>query len=202
MPENAVSPVACPILPVHSVLPARRARRVAAFTLVEVVLAMGVISFCVIAMLGLLTVASQTGRDSLDRTENSLLFEKVINQLKIKPFDQEQTADPAEPSLFPLPALTGAGRTEAPAFLVDESNQYAGTMESAGALGRAAKVVRVIVLDAPDLGIKGMNAPEPVEEGRLAFVRVEISSSAGYKAATQPARNTSIFQTEISPLEQ
>lgn len=173
-----------------------------AFTLVEVVLAMGVISFCVIAMLSLLTVASRTGRESLDRTENSLLFEKIVNQLKIKPFDKEQIADPAEPSIFPLPALIGADNTGAPPFLVDELNQYTGTPDSGGALGRSSKVVRVVVLDAPDLGIKGMNAPEPVQEGRLAFVRVEISSAAGYKAATQSGPDKSVFQTEISPLEQ
>src|SRR5688572_1004797 len=99
-----------------------------AFSLVEVALALGVISFAIIGLLGLMTASQQTARESIDRTDGSLLFQKVVNQLKLKPYDKEQQAVLENPEVFPLPSLKPSAAASAyEPFLVDERYYYVGT---------------------------------------------------------------------------
>ena len=48
-----------------------------AFTLVEVVLAIGIVAFCVVPLIGALSVASQQGRESQEKTELALVFQSL-----------------------------------------------------------------------------------------------------------------------------
>jgi hypothetical protein len=173
-----------------------------AFSLVEIALALGIISFAVLGLLGLMASTQTTVRQSMDRTDNSLLFQKVVNQLKLKPFAKEQKASADYPSVLPLPSLKPDGKPFEP-FLVDERYDYAGTPDDPVALARAAKVVRVIVLDSADLKLLGMNAPTLAVDGQIATVRIEISGPAlGYRQAEKAAPGKQVFYTEISLVEQ
>ncbi len=58
-----------------------RQRRIA-FSLVEVVLALGITSFALIAILGLLTVGLDTSRDSIDDTVVSLLGQDAYTRVR------------------------------------------------------------------------------------------------------------------------
>lgn len=64
------------------------------FTLVETVLALGVISFAIVAILGLLSVSASTGRDSDRDTMLVSMFTQVMADLRTAPFDALWLADP------------------------------------------------------------------------------------------------------------
>ncbi len=179
-----------------------------AFSLVEIALAIGVISFAVLGLLGLMASTQSTVRQSIDRTDNSLLFQKVVNQLKVKPFDTEQSASTDEPSVLPLPALNAA-EVAAP-FLVNERYDYMGGVDDPATLAAGNKVVRVTVLDATDLDVEAMREPTKATDNQIATVRIEIfGPAAAYRPADeavegqQPtAPDHQVFHTSISRVEQ
>ncbi len=173
------------------------------FSLVEVALALGVVSFAILALLGLILTAQQSSRESIDSTDNTLLFEKVVSQLKLKPYDATQTAIGSRSTLLPLPPLNANLTKAAEAFVVDEQYRYVGLATDAQARSKGRKVVRIEVKDSIDLNIESMHAPTPVAEGQLALVRVEISGPPeGYDNNLRRAPNMQIFETEIGVLEQ
>ena len=57
-----------------------------AFTLVEVVLALGVVSFGIISMLGLLTVGLKTFHDAMSQTTETEIAQQMANQLQLATF--------------------------------------------------------------------------------------------------------------------
>jgi len=61
----------------------RAACRVRAFTLVEVVLALGVASFGLISMLGLLTIGLKTFHDAINTTTEAEITQQIANQLEL-----------------------------------------------------------------------------------------------------------------------
>jgi uncharacterized protein (TIGR02598 family) len=61
-------------------------RPVASFSLVEVVLALGVISFALLAIIGLFPTALQSGRASIQETRANHLAEQVFSTLRSQPF--------------------------------------------------------------------------------------------------------------------
>ncbi len=63
-----------------------RAQR--AFSLVEVTLALGIISFAFVAIFGMLPVALDTARDSIDRTRGAQIAQRLFAETQQTPFDQ------------------------------------------------------------------------------------------------------------------
>src|SRR6187402_786674 len=63
-----------------------------AFTLVEVVLALGVASFGLISMLGLLSVGLKTFHDAINATTESEITQQLANQLRLANFSSVQNA--------------------------------------------------------------------------------------------------------------
>ena len=60
--------------------------RTAAFSLVEVVLALGVVSFGLVSLMGLLTVGLKTFRDAMTTTTESEISQQLSNQLQLASF--------------------------------------------------------------------------------------------------------------------
>lgn len=52
------------------------------FSLVEVTLAIGVIAFALIAIMGLIPIGTKSGRDSIDATRTSMIAQTVFNRIK------------------------------------------------------------------------------------------------------------------------
>lgn len=162
------------------------------FSLVEVVMAIGIISFALVALLGVTMVGTHAGREGRNDTDFGYVFEQISAQLRSKPFAKQQTADEANPSLFPLPRLD-QNTTDALEFYLDDQNAVAPA-------GSANKRVRVAVMDPPMLDEK--NAPSL--DGRyphrdhLACVRVEISPHP----APPGGAGSATYLVEICPLEQ
>lgn len=173
------------------------------FSLVEIALAIGVISFSLVGLMGLVASTQSIFKAGIERTDGSLLFQKVVNQLKLKPFDKAQDAGTIPSSVLPLPALTNTDPARSLPFLVDERCDYVGSVDDPEALAKASKVVRVIVMNATDLMLADMRSPTPASSGQIAHVRIEISGPPlGYRDDTMSAPEKQVFFTDISLIEQ
>jgi Tfp pilus assembly protein PilV len=82
-----------------------RARLAAAFSLVEVVLAIGIVVFCIAAILSLFSVGLRNARDSAGEMHAASLASSLVARLRAAP-----RAD-LTPDGFPFGPLTNAGGT-------------------------------------------------------------------------------------------
>lgn len=104
-----------------------RRRFVAAFTLVEVALAMGVASFCLIVVLGLVPIGVETGQMAADQTAAGSILTHVLSDLRATP-----TTTPAGGAVLStqyalqIPA-SGAGASSAILYFGDSVNQFSKT---------------------------------------------------------------------------
>ncbi len=72
-----------------------RIHTAAAFTLIEIVLAIGVISFALVAIMGLFPVAMTSSADSQRETQAALIARRIFSDLSArKPFIQLRGSDP------------------------------------------------------------------------------------------------------------
>jgi prepilin-type N-terminal cleavage/methylation domain-containing protein len=180
------------------------------FSLIEVVLAVGIIAFCLVALVGLLAVCINTSKESMASTSNTMLFQKVVNQLRANASNDPrsgQSAGAAPSDIFPLPPL-GVANGEAETFTVDSLDRF--IADGAAPDERdATKVVNVKVLNPSEIALAGSkdapaSTPVPLEEdGKVAFVSVKIKSVHGYKEGTDgPLSMAATYCTEISLLRQ
>lgn len=172
-----------------------RRQALSAFSLVEVIMALGIISFCLVALTGLLAMCLDQSRESSTATADTLLFEKVVNQLRVVTVDRnfEQIGDRDE-DRFSLPMLGEEGETK---FTVDSQNRFLamGWRKTAD----AAKVVTVKVMNPSQFPTVGSDVPKALsEKGSLAFVQVTISNANAPENST--ARSSSVYVTELSLL--
>jgi len=58
-----------------------------AFTLVEIVLALGIVSFAIVGLIGLLTVSFDSGRASDEDTLIASMARQIVTELRAQPFD-------------------------------------------------------------------------------------------------------------------
>ena len=57
-------------------------RRVSGFSLIEVTLAIGVIAFALLAILGLIPIGMRSGRESIDATRTAQIAQDVVNRIR------------------------------------------------------------------------------------------------------------------------
>jgi len=178
--------------------PPRGSSQFLGFSLVETVLAMGIISFSLTAIVALLPLGLSSARDAAASTSNALLFNKVVNQLRVAVVSATNSQiGQVGTDLYSLPQLNKAPGEKI--FTVDASGQY---LQDGATMGSgASKVVDVKVLDPCAEPVNGLN-PTPTtlsNGGQVAFVHVNIRSahsSTAVGASTAPA-SASDFWTEI-----
>lgn len=66
----------------------RRRTRISAFSLIEVTIALGVMSFCLLTTIGLLPVAVNTMRSAMDSTISSQIMQQISSQATLTPFSE------------------------------------------------------------------------------------------------------------------
>ena len=168
--------------------------------MIEVTFALGIIVFCCVAMLGLLSVGFTSARSSADDSQAAMLYEDVIRQLQLKPYSTSMPTPPDGSSALPLPALD---KDTSVGFLVDEN------FKLTSSVGSASKFVKITVSDPPTLNIAEEAAfpARKASDGYLAEVRVDIewppsiAYSAFYNPASKATYNISTFTTEIGSWE-
>lgn len=171
----------------------RSSGKLAGFSLAEVALALGVAAFVLTAILGLTSTAVSVGREGRESVEVGMLFKQIAGQLRIKPFALTQ---PGNETGFALPALNGVGQTD---FFVDSSGSWAGNVSASLPEG-AEYAVSVMIFDAQVMDADGLPEPSPAAEGRLAFLRIEISPASAYAAGKTDSPH--VYVTEIARLGQ
>ena len=62
-----------------------RSRSIAAFSLVEVTLALGIAAFCLIAVFGLVPVGVQTNRNATSQTTATNILSSVVSDIRASP---------------------------------------------------------------------------------------------------------------------
>lgn len=75
-------------------------RRNSAFSLVEVTLALGIIAFALIAILGLVPVAQNTGRDAADDTKIALIEQDAFSRVRAAINTTALFASPPSPLVY------------------------------------------------------------------------------------------------------
>ena len=103
-------------------------RIAAAFSLVEVALALGIASFCLIAVLGLVPLGVNTGQLASDQTAASSILTHVLADLRAAPM----TSPPGGPAtskeysiMIPANATGGAAATPAVLYFGNTAQQFA-----------------------------------------------------------------------------
>jgi len=170
------------------------------FSLIEVTFALGIIVFCCVAMLSLLTVGFNSARDSADDSQAAMLYEEIVRQIQIKPFGTPAPTPSEGSAQLPLPNLAVTGTT---GFLVDQN------LHLTTSVGSASKFVKISVNDPPLMPIQEeLGFPQrKASDGKLAEVKVDISwpASTAYSAYFNPGSkatfNTATFTTEIGSWE-
>jgi uncharacterized protein (TIGR02598 family) len=156
------------------------------FSLVEVVLALGIISFALVALLGITAVGTNAGLQSKWDTEGGQIFEQIMGQLRTKPFAESQDPDS---ELFPLPALNA---DDEKTFYLDDQNRVV----SEGAATRKVVVSSKASVQLPYLDASGAMQSAPNRDA-LALVMVEISPYP-----PRSAGDKSVYFAEVCRLEQ
>lgn len=82
------SPPALPDSPASAFRASRQGHSFHAFSLVEVVIALGIISFGLLAVIGLMPVGLNTMRDAMDDTAEALIANQITGQALLTSFDE------------------------------------------------------------------------------------------------------------------
>jgi uncharacterized protein (TIGR02598 family) len=155
-----------------------------AFTLVEVVIALAVTTFCILVLLGLLPVGVRTAQQSRGETRAAYLAEQVVSDLRSSPFTNST-----------ILCLTGGVLANLPSFSMATNATCVMTCDGAD---------NVLAISTPALytnGIAGGSANYLVQVTvqtnaipNLSTVSVEVSTPA---QAVLGARSRFGFQTMI-----
>lgn len=96
-----------------------------AFTLTEVVIALGIAAFALASITGLFTVALRAGNESVETTGASHLATRLLAERKIYPIDNAASPPAIEPVLPPLDASStnfnwAAGTVNTPLYVGED----------------------------------------------------------------------------------
>jgi len=95
-----------------------------AFSLVELIIALGVAAFCLIAVFGLIPVGVQTNRNATSQTAATSILANVVSDLRRAPVPRP-TPSPVRSSVYgiTIPAVGGANTT-AQTLYFDDSGRF------------------------------------------------------------------------------
>ena len=164
------------------------ARRKNAFSLVEVVIAMGVTTFCLITMLGLLPIGAGIALESRRETRAAYLAQQILGDLRSSSFTEATILCQTNGTLVALPSFSLADATtncvtcdgDNNVLYQATANQYASGVSDTS----ANYLVQVTV--------------QPSSLNNLSTISVEVSAPA---QAPLSARSRYAFQTMIGNMQ-
>ena len=127
-----------------------RHARQRAFSLIEVVLALGITTVAIIAIIGLLSVSLQGSREASEDTSSSAILSQVVDGLRAEPFDDVRTS------------LAGGGRTftfdqEAAPVAPGDSPAYVCLVEETSTSGTPVSLLAIKITISTAAGEKRTN---------------------------------------------
>ncbi len=144
-------------------------RRVQAFSLIEVVLALGVVSFSVVAMVGLFPVGYKNALESRQETSAAFIAQQISGDLRSSPFTNASVlyrGTDGKLAVLSSFSLTGAGTH---VFACGVQNNIlrelgSGVYDAPCATADTAFLARIVIV--------------PISSGGLSRVEVEVSGPA------------------------
>lgn len=110
-----------------------------AFSLVEVTIALGIASFCLLVAFGLLPIGMATNRDSIEQTTAASLSSSIVADLRSTPFGMtNSTSSPRYGVVFPA---VGSGSQVTSLFLTPDGSTNSPTGSTGSPLFRATITV-------------------------------------------------------------
>jgi uncharacterized protein (TIGR02598 family) len=106
---------------VHPPMAPRPTSSASAFSLVEVVIALGIAAFCLVAMLGLFPTALKSSKNSTDETASGIMLNNVAFDLRNTPVGSNTT------SLYGITLPTNAAATASTNFFFNEDGSFTNT---------------------------------------------------------------------------
>lgn len=104
-------------------------KRAVAFSLVEVVLALGVIGFALLAIIGLLPIGLQSGRASIQETRANHLAEQIFNTLRSQPFTAANLSLLGGSSIIDLSTANTASGVQGPQLHATYDGSFVATSD-------------------------------------------------------------------------
>jgi uncharacterized protein (TIGR02598 family) len=150
-----------------------------AFSLVEVVLALGVIAIAIVAILGVFPVALTTGRSAQDQTRApqiaQAILSSVVSQAQTQ-FDNIQLSIGSPPLSI---NLTASSSPTTPTLYADNDGQLLAPSPNGGAPNGAAYAITIFA----------NNSPPGFPSGAANQVTVRVTAPANAPAANQTYRD-------------
>ena len=137
---------------------ARKIRPGSGFSLVEVVLALGVVSFALVAIIGLLPIGLASGRGSIQESRANHLADEIFATLRAQPYTNVSLA-----------SLNGSGP-------INLSTENTASGSSGVMLHASYDGDFVATNDYFTIELRFRNAPEGIVGGTASEVRVQVSS--------------------------
>lgn len=160
--------------------PIRIRRNRAAFSLVEVCLAVAVVAIGLLAVIGLFPQGLQSARDAADNTMSATIVQDLLSQLRGGTFNNVVISVPAATPSNVVIDLTSS-------FIL--RNTFDFDQDGAITSDPAASYYRVNLTTAPVLGLPGVSLPG------VSFVQASI---AWPYHSSKANINTNIFMTEVA----
>lgn len=144
----------------------KRSRKLNGFTLVEVTIALGVVAFGFIAILGLLPTGLNTFRSAMDNSVGAQIAQKVINDAQQKDFD----------------TLVASGNTSTVRYLDDQGNE----------LGISDKAKAIYHANTRVVTATGM--PGASTNSNLATVTIQVAKNPGNLTLPTDGTNSTLWK--------
>lgn len=144
--------------PMTNFLPMKNSRAVAGFSLVEVTLALGIVSFSLLTMVGVMPVGLSTLKQATEQTTESQIVQKIGCEAYLTSFSKLGTSfsgrtfyyDERGKLLAASPASAPAGtRYWAKASVVDSVFPGSANAGSQGAMANSLVLMRIDILSGP-----------------------------------------------------
>jgi len=151
----------------HASITHRHRRSVVrAFSLVEVTIAIGIVAFAFVALVGVLPVGLQTFRRAVDASIGAQITQRVLNDIQQTDFDV-LVGGHTSPFLFP----------SAPRYFDDQGSEVT-------APSLAVYHVKTWVKPATDLPNGSSSSASTASNGKLATVTIQIINNPGNRTIT------------------
>jgi len=157
-----------------------------AFTLVEVMIALGVVVFAFVAILGTLPIGLNTNQDSLERTAAAMLTSSIMADLRDTAVAVPAVDETSPRFQVPLPAT---GATTCTLFFGEDGNPT-GAINANADPTQSPRYRATFFITAPNATSQttGQNAPPPQKTATAVRILITWPALADPQAAVLPAK--------------
>ena len=158
-----------------------------AFTLVEVALALGIVAFALVPIIGILGIAMTTNTESGSDTSIAAMTTLVLNDLRSAPFNAMGEAVPSDPANYQIASLNTTLADSTYYFSNEGSLVYVGDPTKMAASTASQVVYECWVRKTADTSTQTPNA-DPTKPGTYNQIRLQLLFSWPYLISDRTKR--------------